>query len=84
MLARKTIRAFFRFVREFRLKSFKNVQLRVERVRRVHDPETGLLAFIGVHNRNLGPALGGCRMISYANEKDDAFTSLVTGTSTVR
>lgn len=39
-----------------------------ERVRRVHDPETGLLAFIAVHNRNLGPALGGCRMLPYASE----------------
>lgn len=41
-----------------------------ERIRRVEDPETGLIAFIGVHNRNLGPALGGCRMYPYANEDD--------------
>ncbi|MBI2235018.1 MAG: Glu/Leu/Phe/Val dehydrogenase [Micavibrio aeruginosavorus] len=39
-----------------------------ERVRRIEDPETGLLAFIGVHNRNLGPALGGCRMLPYESE----------------
>jgi leucine dehydrogenase len=41
-----------------------------ERVRRFEDPETGLIAFIGVHNRNIGPALGGCRMYPYASEED--------------
>ena len=41
-----------------------------ERVRRIQDPETGLVAFIGVHNRNLGPALGGCRMVPYMTEFD--------------
>lgn len=41
-----------------------------ERVCRVSDPETGLTAFIGVHNRNLGPALGGCRFYPYADERD--------------
>ncbi|HEY8189140.1 MAG TPA: Glu/Leu/Phe/Val dehydrogenase dimerization domain-containing protein [Micavibrio sp.] len=40
-----------------------------ERVRRIRDPETGLLAFIGVHNRNLGPAMGGCRMVAYESEE---------------
>lgn len=39
-----------------------------ERVLRIQDPETGLLAFIGVHNRNLGPAMGGCRMMPYESE----------------
>lgn len=39
-----------------------------ERIRRIYDAETGLLSFIGVHNRNLGPALGGCRMLPYENE----------------
>ena len=34
------------------------------------DPETGLKAIIAVHNRNLGPALGGCRMWPYANENE--------------
>lgn len=41
-----------------------------ETVRRFHDPETGLTAFIAVHNTNLGPALGGCRMFPYASEDD--------------
>lgn len=41
-----------------------------ERVGRFEDPETGLIAFIGVHNRNIGPALGGCRMYPYASEDD--------------
>ncbi|MBU0859561.1 MAG: amino acid dehydrogenase [Alphaproteobacteria bacterium] len=41
-----------------------------ETVRRFHDPETGLTAFIAVHNTNMGPALGGCRMFPYASEND--------------
>ena len=32
------------------------------------DPDTGLKAIIAVHNTNLGPAVGGCRMFPYANE----------------
>lgn len=30
-----------------------------------HDPETGLKAFVAIHNTNLGPSLGGCRCIPY-------------------
>lgn len=33
-----------------------------------HDEVTGLRAIIGVHDTTLGPALGGCRMWSYADE----------------
>ncbi len=33
-----------------------------------HDKDTGLKAIIGIHNTNLGPALGGTRMWNYANE----------------
>lgn len=40
------------------------------KVRRFRDPDTGLDACIAVHNINLGPALGGCRMYPYASEKD--------------
>lgn len=40
------------------------------KVRRFRDPETGLDACIAVHNINLGPALGGCRMYPYASEQD--------------
>ncbi len=32
--------------------------------------EGGLIAFIAVHNINLGPALGGLRMCAYASERD--------------
>jgi len=32
------------------------------------DKSTGLRAIIAVHNSNLGPALGGCRMFPYTNE----------------
>jgi leucine dehydrogenase len=31
------------------------------------DPESGLSAIIAVHNTNLGPGLGGCRMFNYAD-----------------
>ncbi len=41
-----------------------------ETIRRIEDEATGLLAFIGIHNGNLGPALGGCRMFSYISEAD--------------
>ncbi|GAB4370080.1 MAG: Glu/Leu/Phe/Val dehydrogenase dimerization domain-containing protein [Kiloniellaceae bacterium] len=33
-----------------------------------HDPASGLKAIIAIHNTNLGPALGGCRMWPYADE----------------
>ena len=33
-----------------------------------HDPDTGLRCVIAVHNTNLGPALGGCRMWPYASD----------------
>ncbi len=31
------------------------------------DPATGMQAIIAIHNTKLGPALGGCRFIAYAN-----------------
>jgi len=34
------------------------------------DSATGLRAIIAVHNTNLGPALGGCRMWSYESDED--------------
>jgi len=34
------------------------------------DDASGLKAIIAVHNSNLGPALGGCRMWHYATEDD--------------
>ncbi len=33
-----------------------------------HDVETGLRAIIAIHNTNLGPSLGGCRMWAYPDE----------------
>lgn len=41
-----------------------------QKIVHVQDGDTGLNAFIAVHNSNLGPALGGCRMVRYATEKD--------------
>ncbi len=34
------------------------------------DKKSGLKAIIGIHNTNLGPALGGCRMWPYATEQE--------------
>jgi leucine dehydrogenase len=34
------------------------------------DPESGLRAIIAVHNTNLGPAFGGCRMRAYTSDAD--------------
>lgn len=34
------------------------------------DPESGLKAIIAVHNTNLGPSLGGCRMWPYSNDDE--------------
>ena len=34
-----------------------------------HDKASGLKAIIAIHNTNLGPALGGCRMWPYADEE---------------
>ncbi len=35
-----------------------------------HDAASGLNAIIAIHNTNLGPALGGCRMWPYASEAE--------------
>ncbi len=41
-----------------------------ERVIRVSDTDSGLNAFIGLHDLTLGPALGGCRMWPYETETE--------------
>ncbi|MCW8107677.1 amino acid dehydrogenase [Alteromonas ponticola] len=41
-----------------------------EHVAFYHDEEAGLKAIIAVHNTNLGPALGGCRMWPYINSAE--------------
>jgi len=47
-----------------------------ERVAKAEDEATGLLAFIAVHDRTLGPALGGMRLWKYENE-DAALTDVL-------
>jgi len=47
-----------------------------ERVAKAEDPESGLRAIIAVHDRTLGPALGGMRMWPYAKEEDAVFDVL--------
>ena len=44
-----------------------------ERVSRCEDKDSGLLAFIAVHDTTLGPALGGLRMWKYENEEAALF-----------
>lgn len=41
-----------------------------------NDRQSGLKAIIAIHNTNLGPALGGCRMWPYSCE-DDALTDVL-------
>ncbi len=41
-----------------------------------NDDKTGLKAIIAIHNTDLGPSLGGCRMYPYATE-DDAVTDVL-------
>ncbi|GAB3022401.1 Leu/Phe/Val dehydrogenase [Bowmanella dokdonensis] len=41
-----------------------------EKVAFFHDAKSGLKAIIAVHNTNLGPALGGCRMWPYASSEE--------------
>ncbi|WP_137936414.1 Glu/Leu/Phe/Val dehydrogenase dimerization domain-containing protein [Chitinivorax sp. B] len=41
-----------------------------EQVVYAYDAQTGLKAIIAIHNTQLGPAMGGCRMWAYANEND--------------
>ena len=36
----------------------------------IDDAETGLQAIIAIHNTNLGPAVGGCRMFPYASKAE--------------
>lgn len=40
------------------------------------DPKTGLYAIIAIHNLQQGPALGGCRWISYANPSNAVYDAL--------
>jgi leucine dehydrogenase len=41
-----------------------------EKIVHITDEKTGLNAFIGIHNTNIGPSLGGCRMVAYKTEAD--------------
>lgn len=41
-----------------------------EQVAFFQDPATGLKAIIAIHNTNLGPALGGCRMWAYDTDAE--------------
>ena len=41
-----------------------------EQVSYIEDQASGLKAFIAVHNTNLGPSVGGCRMYPYGSEAE--------------
>jgi leucine dehydrogenase len=47
-----------------------------EHVAYYHDRKSGLKAIIAIHNTNLGPALGGCRMWNYQND-DEALNDVL-------
>lgn len=47
-----------------------------ERVEKAEDPESGLVAFIGVHDTTLGPAVGGMRLWPY-DTHDAALTDVL-------
>ena len=47
-----------------------------EKVLFVNNDKAGLHAIIAVHNTNLGPAIGGCRLYPYANLEDALFDVL--------
>ena len=47
-----------------------------EEVAFCHDATSGLKAIIAIHNTNLGPSLGGCRMWPYDSE-DEALTDVL-------
>ena len=38
-----------------------------EQVSYFHDPTLGLKGIVAIHNTVLGPALGGCRTVSYTH-----------------
>ena len=46
--------------------------VRVEELHLASDPQTGLRAIVAIHNTHLGPALGGCRYLAYADEDSAA------------
>lgn len=47
-----------------------------EQVAFYQDANSGLKAIIAVHNTNLGPALGGCRMWTYASDEEALYDVL--------
>ena len=50
---------------------------RHEKVLFVNNEKAGLKAIIAVHNTNLGPAIGGCRLFPYASFDDALFDVLL-------
>ena len=52
------------------------VNYRHEKVLFVNNEKAGLHAIIAVHNTNLGPAIGGCRLFPYASYDDALFDVL--------
>ena len=52
------------------------VNFRHEKVLFVNNEKAGLKAIIAVHNTNLGPAIGGCRLFPYASYDDALFDVL--------
>ena len=51
-------------------------QMDHEQIVHYRDSKTGLKAIVGIHDRTLGPALGGARVWTYKNESDALFDVL--------
>ena len=47
-----------------------------EQVNFFHDPKTNLKAIIAIHSTELGPSLGGCRMMEYESEQNALYDVL--------
>ena len=47
-----------------------------EQVNFFHDPQTNLKAIIAIHSTELGPSLGGCRMMEYESEQNALYDVL--------
>lgn len=47
-----------------------------EQVNFFHDPDTNLKAIVAIHSTDLGPSLGGCRMMEYDSEENALFDVL--------
>ena len=59
------------------MKILKQMKLQShEQVNFFYDPKTNLRAIVAIHSTDLGPSLGGCRMMEYSSEESALFDVL--------